>query len=107
MKKQLALGMAVVLGATSLAACSTSQPAATEAATEAAAEAAESAEETEAAAEETEAEVKEPEMFHGEEVWLPFNENLEKETRLMRPQPSATPWALWNPTSPVSAAAVS
>ena len=54
MKKQLALGMAVVLGATSLAACSTSQPAATEAATEAAAEAAESAEETEAAAEETE-----------------------------------------------------
>ena len=78
MKKQLALGMAVVLGATSLAACSTSQPAATEAATEAAAEAAESAEETEAAAEETEAEVKEPEMFHGEEVWLPFDENLEK-----------------------------
>ena len=34
--------------------------------------------ETEAAAEETEAEVKEPEMFHGEEVWLPFDENLEK-----------------------------
>ena len=84
MRRKLALGMALVLTAGSLAACGGSQPAATTAApaaeTTAAAAETTAAAGTEAAAETTAAAVeeKEPEMFHGEEVWLPYDENLEK-----------------------------
>ena len=83
MKRKLALGAALVLTAGSLAACGGSKPTATTAAPAAettAATTAAPAETTAAAAETTAAvvEEKEPEMFHGEEVWLPYDENLEK-----------------------------
>ena len=72
MKKQLALSMAILLGAGSIAACGgSSSSATTAAATTAAAE-------TETTAVETEAETEAAETFHGEEVWLPYDENLEK-----------------------------
>ena len=83
MKKKLALCLAALLCAGSLASCSGSQPATTS--TSAAAVEAEAPAEAETPVEseaetpvEAEADVKEPEMFHGEEVWLPFDENLEK-----------------------------
>ncbi|WP_194610344.1 gamma-glutamyltransferase [Clostridium vitabionis] len=67
MKKHIALGMALLLGAGSVTACGGSKAAQTAAPETTVAE-------TESAAAETAA----PETFHGEEVWLPYDENLEK-----------------------------
>lgn len=70
MKRQLALAAAMMMGVSSIAACGNGSAAATTAAATTAAE---------SVAEETKAEeVKKPETFHGEDVWLPYDEKLEK-----------------------------